>query len=405
MSDQCFECGSEEAIHQHHVVPKSRGGTRTIPVCDRCHNLCHHNSGNMLASTLNSESRHRKKDAQLVTKEDAARILGVRPITLDSRMQARGMFYQFNDTQDGRETFVTRKQLAALQGQSSSQGLLWDKQEELVEGKESSEGKVARLCAWIANQHTTDTTLRDIQRGLRFLRDADQAELIVNDALAHGLVHKIQGPRAAYFVLSEKGRSVLVQDEVDEQHDQPQPDDPFFSALQAALHGITNARIKVSDAWSLVGVEQNRATQYENVRLGAAMRALGWRRDKLRFGEGNPQRCYAIGQGSEIKFVDRPSTQEAGNALVPMKQAAQSLGITRQALAQRIKRRGISPVRRLVRGRALVYLSEGMLEQLRASYEELELVTKGEERREIQNEKMLMISKVSELVEQILRRV
>ena len=359
----------------------------------------------MLASTLSSESRHRKKEAQLVTKEDAARLLGIRQITLDSRMQARGMFYQFKDTEDGRETFVTRKQLAALQGKSASQGLLWDKKEELVEVNESSEEKVSRLCAWLANQHTTYTTLRDIQRGLRFLRDADQAKLVINDALAQGLVHKIQGPQSACFALSEKGRSSLGEEELDHQRNQAQPVDPFFSALQAALHGITNARMKVRDVWSLVGVDQDRATQYENVRLGAAMRALGWRRDKLRFGEGNPQRCYTIGQGSEVKSVGSQENQGSGNALVPIKDAAQSLGITRQALAQRIKRRGISPVRRLVRGRALVYLSEGMLEQLRASYEELELETKGEERREIQNEKMLMISKVSELVEQILRRV
>lgn len=52
--------------------------------------------------------------------------------------------------------------------------------------------------------------------------------------------------------------------------------------------------------------------------------------------------------------------------LVSLKDAAQSLGVTRQALAKRIQRRGISPVRRLVRGRALVYLSEVMLEELRA---------------------------------------
>ena len=53
--------------------------------------------------------------------------------------------------------------------------------------------------------------------------------------------------------------------------------------------------------------------------------------------------------------------------LVPLKVAAQSLGVTRQALAQRLERRGISPVRRMEHGRALVYLSEAMLEELRAA--------------------------------------
>jgi hypothetical protein len=37
----CFECSSDQDIHQHHVVPKSRGGTKTIPLCRYCHHLVH----------------------------------------------------------------------------------------------------------------------------------------------------------------------------------------------------------------------------------------------------------------------------------------------------------------------------------------------------------------------------
>lgn len=36
----CFECG-KPAHHDHHVVPRSRGGTRTVPLCERCHGLVH----------------------------------------------------------------------------------------------------------------------------------------------------------------------------------------------------------------------------------------------------------------------------------------------------------------------------------------------------------------------------
>lgn len=38
---QCFECGSREGIHNHHVIPKSLGGTKTIPLCYKCHALVH----------------------------------------------------------------------------------------------------------------------------------------------------------------------------------------------------------------------------------------------------------------------------------------------------------------------------------------------------------------------------
>lgn len=36
----CFECGAA-AEHNHHVIPVSRGGTRTLPLCGRCHGLVH----------------------------------------------------------------------------------------------------------------------------------------------------------------------------------------------------------------------------------------------------------------------------------------------------------------------------------------------------------------------------
>lgn len=38
----CFECGrSDIEIHDHHVVPKSLGGTKTIPLCSVCHGKVH----------------------------------------------------------------------------------------------------------------------------------------------------------------------------------------------------------------------------------------------------------------------------------------------------------------------------------------------------------------------------
>ena len=36
----CFECG-KEATEDHHVIPKSKGGTKTVPLCGECHNKVH----------------------------------------------------------------------------------------------------------------------------------------------------------------------------------------------------------------------------------------------------------------------------------------------------------------------------------------------------------------------------
>lgn len=37
----CFECEAGGDIHMHHVVPKSLGGTKMVPLCERCHGLVH----------------------------------------------------------------------------------------------------------------------------------------------------------------------------------------------------------------------------------------------------------------------------------------------------------------------------------------------------------------------------
>lgn len=40
MWEQCFECG-EPSRHEHHVVPRKLGGTKTVPLCRRCHAKAH----------------------------------------------------------------------------------------------------------------------------------------------------------------------------------------------------------------------------------------------------------------------------------------------------------------------------------------------------------------------------
>lgn len=37
---RCFECDGK-AQHAHHIVPKSLGGTRTLPFCHKCHSKIH----------------------------------------------------------------------------------------------------------------------------------------------------------------------------------------------------------------------------------------------------------------------------------------------------------------------------------------------------------------------------
>jgi hypothetical protein len=57
---KCFECG-EQATELAHVVPKSRGGTKTVPLCGKCHGLSHDIKRPQDISTLTREGLARKK--------------------------------------------------------------------------------------------------------------------------------------------------------------------------------------------------------------------------------------------------------------------------------------------------------------------------------------------------------
>ena len=41
---KCFECGSH-ATENHHIIPKSLGGKRVIPLCGLCHSRVHQMDG------------------------------------------------------------------------------------------------------------------------------------------------------------------------------------------------------------------------------------------------------------------------------------------------------------------------------------------------------------------------
>jgi len=38
---ECFECGATKDIQDHHVIPRLRGGTKTVPLCYSCHCKAH----------------------------------------------------------------------------------------------------------------------------------------------------------------------------------------------------------------------------------------------------------------------------------------------------------------------------------------------------------------------------
>lgn len=56
----CFECGSV-ADFEHHVVPRSRGGTQVVPLCGMCHAKAHHRDKRMSTPALTAAALAHKK--------------------------------------------------------------------------------------------------------------------------------------------------------------------------------------------------------------------------------------------------------------------------------------------------------------------------------------------------------
>lgn len=75
-------------------------------------------------------------------------------------------------------------------------------------------------------------------------------------------------------------------------------DDAFIDLLRDAL-GDIHGKVRALDCWRIVGVDPGDATQDQNLRLGTAMKELGWSRTKRRFGGGGSENGYVRGSALE----------------------------------------------------------------------------------------------------------
>jgi len=60
MAEPCFECG-ENADVEHHVVPRSRGGKNTVPLCESCHGKAHGSKMTTRALTIDALARKKAR--------------------------------------------------------------------------------------------------------------------------------------------------------------------------------------------------------------------------------------------------------------------------------------------------------------------------------------------------------
>lgn len=90
LSNPCFECG--ELTHgRHHVVPVSRGGTKQLPLCGKCHSKAHGIRGNGFAfnGDLIREGMYRARERGAVL--GAPRVLTPKIVEAIKALRAQGL--------------------------------------------------------------------------------------------------------------------------------------------------------------------------------------------------------------------------------------------------------------------------------------------------------------------------
>ena len=61
--DHCFEC-QRPAEYRHHVVPRSMGGEKTVPLCGPCHGKVHDKKFMSISSLTRKAMQHMKEQGQ-----------------------------------------------------------------------------------------------------------------------------------------------------------------------------------------------------------------------------------------------------------------------------------------------------------------------------------------------------
>ncbi len=84
----CFDCGSSSKIHYHHVVPKRRGGTKTVPLCEPCHMKVHGKTMNM-TSMSHEKIRELHKEGKVYARVPYGFKVGKNKVLLENKKERK----------------------------------------------------------------------------------------------------------------------------------------------------------------------------------------------------------------------------------------------------------------------------------------------------------------------------
>ncbi len=102
----CFECNAK-AEHDHHVIPRCRGGSKTVPLCLRCHGLAHETRMRLSVLVKEGQAKLKVKPRPRDKHEKDAYQLGAQHLAKWARPQVRVLKLRF----EGRSVAEIAKQV------------------------------------------------------------------------------------------------------------------------------------------------------------------------------------------------------------------------------------------------------------------------------------------------------
>jgi len=124
---KCFECG-KPAEYDHHVVPRTRGGTKTVPLCGKCHSKAHHKKKNMSVSQLTREAlKRRRRSGKRVSRTPYGYDLGEDGETLVKNSEEQKIIRKISLMRDKGFSFPQIAQELTASGFATKRGnTIWD---------------------------------------------------------------------------------------------------------------------------------------------------------------------------------------------------------------------------------------------------------------------------------------
>jgi len=154
----------------------------------------------------------------------------------------------------------------------------------------------ARQFVIIGTTNETDGYLRDPSGNRRFwpIRikrfDVEQLRRDRDQLWAEAVVAEVAGE-------SIRLDPSLYEEAALEQDARTRNEDPLVDQLSRSLGNVTG-KLRIADAYLAAGIEPGKATQDQMLRVGQAIRELGWERARRRIAG---ERCYAYVRGDEIE--------------------------------------------------------------------------------------------------------